>query len=364
MDHSVSATMNTLAGDDLIAWRDGAAGRLRLNRPKALNALTHEMCLGIEQALEAWIDDDRIKCVIIEGEGEKAFCAGGDVLPIFNRGREIIPFWHKEYRLNHLIRFYPKPYVALIDGIDMGGGVGVSSHGSHRIVTGNSLIAMPEVSIGFIPDVGGTWLLSRAPGETGRFLGMTASRMKAADAIFAGFADHMTSREAIPQIVEALVSGNNPDEVCGEHARRPEPGVLEENREAIDATFAHDTALACRDALNEIAGTGADWAVKAAQSMDYACPLSVAATHHAVHQARGFTDFAQSLALEYRFAWHMMDDTNFFEGVRALLVDKDKSPKWSPPRLEDVTPEMIAASLAPLSDDEEWTLESARGRKP
>ncbi len=266
-----------------------------------------------------------------------------------------MPFWREEYRLNHLIRHFPKPYVALIDGIDMGGGVGVSAHGSHRIVTENAIVAMPEASIGFIPDVGGTWLLSRAPGEIGRYLGMTGARMNAADAIHAGFADHYVTRDRLAGLIAALVAGGDADTVCADFAAAPEPGHLERNATAIDADFGHDTTLACRNALEERAEKE-DWAAKAAKSFAYACPLSVAATHHAVHRARGFTRFEESLALEFRFAKRMMDGPNFIEGVRALLIDKDRAPKWAPACLEDVTPAMVEACFAPLPDDEEWTL--------
>ncbi|TCD14912.1 enoyl-CoA hydratase/isomerase family protein [Oricola cellulosilytica] len=354
--------IDTVAGDELIVWREGTAGRIRLNRPRALNALTHNMCLAIEDVLLAWIDDDRVKCVIIEGEGEKAFCAGGDVMPIFQHGKDLAPFWFKEYRLNHLIKHYPKPYVALVDGFDMGGGVGVSSHGSHVIVTENALLAMPEVSIGFIPDVGATWILSRAPGETGRYLGMTAARMRADDAILTGFATHRVPRDNLGKVANALVGGADPDDVCGQFAQAPEPGHIAEHRDAIDAIFSKDTAIGCRGALEAEAEKGAEWAAKALDALNYACPLSVAAIHEIAHLARSFPDIEQCLALEYRFAWNMMDGTNFQEGVRALLVDKDRKPKWTPARLEDVTSEMIAASFAPLPPGEEWSLAAAGGR--
>lgn len=344
--------------NELIVWREGAAGRIRLNRPKALNALTHRMCLDMEATLLEWRDDGDVACVIVDAEGDKAFCSGGDVATIWREGKKGVGFFRDEYRLNHVIRHYPKPYVALVDGINMGGGVGISAHGSHRVMSENALVAMPEVSIGFIPDVGGTRLLADAPGEIGRFLGMTAARIRSGDALHAGLADYHVGRDRLEELAQALADSGDADSVCEDFADAPVPGFLRKNQDVIDDVFGRPEALECRNALALHAELH-EWATKAVTTLVHACPLSIAATHHAVGRAKYFSEFEESLELEYRFAWHMLDAPNFYEGVRALLIEKDKDPKWSPETLEEVTPEMIEACFAPLPDGEEWSLEDA-----
>ena len=253
---------------DLLVWREGVAGRLRLNRPQALNALTHDMALGIEKALLEWRDDDAVKLVIIDAAGDKAFCAGGDIQQLYALGKagDYDParkFWAEEYRLNALIANYPKPYVAIMDGITMGGGVGVGAHGSHRIVTERTMLAMPEVGIGFLPDVGGTWLLSRAPGKTGYYLGMTGARMDAADAIYAGFADTYMESGKLDAFAAKLAESADVVPVIAEFATRPPESQLAAARTGINDAFGQSGPVAIANRLEIMTNAGSDWAAAA-----------------------------------------------------------------------------------------------------
>ncbi|GAB4347897.1 MAG: enoyl-CoA hydratase/isomerase family protein [Oricola sp.] len=349
--------MSGTAGGDLLVWRDGAAGRLRLNRPKALNALTHDMARGIENALLAWREDDTVGLVIIDAAGDKAFCAGGDIQQLYALGKagDYEParrFWAEEYRLNALIANYPKPYVAIMDGITMGGGVGVGAHGSHRIVTGRTTLAMPEVGIGFLPDVGGTWLLSRAPGRTGYYLGMTGARMDAADAIYAGFADNYIESDRLEAFAARLVETANVDAAIAEFASEPPAGTLAAARAEIDDAFGRENPLAIADRLDIMATGGSEWAASALKALRRTAPLSVASTFEAVRRAEGFSSIEQCLALEYRFSHRVLEGHDFLEGVRAAVIDKDRNPDWQPKRLEDITPDMVETMLGPLGDAE------------
>jgi enoyl-CoA hydratase len=315
---------------ELIVAREGKLGQLRLNRPDALNALTLDMALEMEKALLGWRNDGDVETVVVCGTGDRAFCAGGDIQYLFETGQQNPEpgrrFWRDEYRLNALINAYPKPYVALMNGITMGGGVGVSAHGSHRIATENTMLAMPEVSIGFLPDVGGTWLLSRAPGETGLYLGLTGARMKAADAMFAGFANSYVPSQA------------------------PE-GALPGLQEKITRAFAHDNLKTCLKALEEMAAEGDEWAQKAAAMIGKNAPLAVATTFAAIRRARKFTALEESLSLEYCFAHRAIAGHDFLEGIRAMVIDKDRKPQWRPASLDEVTPEMVDELLAPLGEE-------------
>lgn len=344
--------------EDLLVWQDGALGRLKLNRPKALNALTFEMALGVRDALEAWRDDDTISAVVIEGEGDRAFCAGGDILHLYNIGRETpqvgVDFWRDEYRLNAMIARYPKPYVSLMDGITMGGGVGVAAHASHRIVTERSMIAMPEASIGFLPDVGGSYILSRAPGLSGLYLGMSGARMNAADAIYAGFADTFVHSSDITSFLNMLKSGKGVDDCVKTHAKIATDGQLESQQSVILEAFNQATALDCAVSLEVMSANGNEWAAQTLKLLRKNAPLSVASAFHAIREAANLATLEECLALEYRFAAGTLYREDFYEGVRAVVVDKDSKPMWQPSRLEDVTEEMVASAFASLGDNE-WT---------
>ena len=349
--------MSEALTDDLLVWRDGAAGRLRLNRPQALNALTHDQALRIEKALLEWRDDDTVKLVIIDAAGDKAFCAGGDIQQLYALGKagDYEParrFWAEEYRLNALIANYPKPYVALMDGITMGGGVGVSAHGSHRIATERTMLAMPEVGIGFLPDVGGTWLLSRAPGKAGYYLGLTGGRMDAADAIHAGFADSYIESDKLNALAAQLAEGVDVDAAVAAVASEPPVSKLAAAQADIDDAFGKSDPLAIAGRLEEMTEAGNEWAASAMKGLRRAAPLSVASTFEAIRRAEGFETVEQCLALEYRFAYRVLQGHDFIEGVRAAVIDKDRDPQWQPARLEDITPDMVEEMLGPLGDAE------------
>ena len=337
---------------DVLIRKTGRAGRITLNRPKALNALTWDMCLKIERALDAWRDDDQVALVVIDAEGDRAFCAGGDIAEMYRTGTSRDfgygrRFWSDEYRLNAKIAEYPKPYVAFCQGYTMGGGVGVSCHGSHRIVCENSRIAMPEVGIGLIPDVGGTWLLSRAPGRLGEYLGTTAFRMSPQDAIHAGFADTYIPRETWPDLIDTLERGGDVTTIDAADTPPPE-GVLAGHADWIDRTFAGATLGDVMRALATDEGPLADDTRKA---IGRASPLAAACAFAAIGRVRGMGDLRAALETEYRFTFRAMEHGDFLEGIRAAIIDKDGSPKWRHASVEEVAAVDVAQMLMPLGDD-------------
>ncbi len=338
-------------------WQDGPIGFIRLNRPRALNALSHDMILKMEAALIEWEDDNEVSAVVVDGEGERAFCAGGDIVTLYHRGRadpEVgRQYWRDEYRLNALIGRYKKPYIALMDGIVMGGGVGISAHGSCRVVSEKTMLAMPEVAIGFIPDVGGTYLLSRTPGKSGLYLGLSGARINAADAIYAGFADAFVPGNKLEELVAALVDGMPANAALDKFKADPESGTLKQLQDRIDDAFSRDTALGCVMRLEEMSEGADQWAKTTLGTIRASCPLSVAATFAAIRSATG-RSLEQCLAAEYRFSHKVLLGSEFYEGVRAALIDKDRAPEWHPATLEEVTPEMVTAALAPIGD-REWS---------
>ncbi len=339
----------------LLAWREGATGRLRLNRPKALNALNHDMVTAIRSSLDEWASDAGVKCVIIDGAGDKAFCAGGDIRFMYDTGRQDPDpgrqFWRDEYCVNLLISNYPKPVFALMDGITMGGGVGLAGHASHRVVTERAMIAMPEAAIGFLPDVGGTYLLSRAPGKCGLYLGTTSARMKAADAIYAGFADAYISSDKLPQLCQRLSEGEGPDAVLSTLSSIAPAGELANMQTAIDSVFGGKTMLECMTNAESLAANNEEWAARTAKSMRHNSPFSLAATFHALEQASKL-DLEACLKMEYRFSYRVLNHDDYYEGVRAVIVDKDRNPKWSPAILEEIDLSEVEAMFADLGLDE------------
>ncbi len=342
--------------DEIIIRAEGTLGRITLNRPEALNAINHGMVKRIDAALESWRNDPSIAAILIDGAGEKAFCSGGDILHLYENGRENPeigrPFWADEYRLNAKIAHYPKPYIAVMDGITMGGGVRLAVHGTHRIVTERSLVAMPEVGIGFLPDVGGTFILAGAPGETGLYLGMTGARMNAADAIFAGFADVYVPSNNIAELVQLLATGHNVDRAIAQFASQAFNVELAEKQQDISEAFSKNSALGCVLQLGEMAERGNEWAARAFKAISRASPTSVAATFYAVLNAADFDTLEECLAMEYRFAYRTLNMHDFYEGVRAVLVDRDRNPKWKPSRLQDVTEEMIDEVFGAIGEHE------------
>jgi enoyl-CoA hydratase len=346
--------------------REGRAGRITLNRPEALNALTFGMIGDMRAALEAWKADPAVAVVILDGEGGRALCAGGDVISLYNSGpRGSAPdselaarFWRDEYHLNAAIKRYPKPYVAIMDGIVMGGGVGLSAHGRHRIVTEKSMIAMPETSIGLLPDVGGTFLLGHAQGRYGEYLGLTGARMDGADAIQAGFADIFMARADVAGFVARLCDGaGGPiDEIIEQAADAPVPvSKLAANREMISKIFAGETI----EAIQATALGSADpFAQKVVSDLHGKSPKALKLTLAALRSARKMAALEAALQMEYRLVTRLFDDGEFIEGVRALLVDKDKAPKWNPASLAGVTPQLVAEYLGPLMTRAELDLKA------
>jgi enoyl-CoA hydratase len=345
---------------DLHARRDGAAGRITLNRPKALNALTLDMVHSFATVLDDWTGDDSVRVVIIDGAGTRGLCAGGDVRALNDSGLRgdgmAETFWRDEYRLNAAIGRYPKPVVAVMDGIVMGGGVGISAHASCRIVTGKTMIAMPEVGIGLLPDVGGTWLLSRAPGETGTYLALTGTRIAAADAIHCGLADHFVQSERLGDLAKALVEADYSDDpkqeveaIVKSFASEPGPAPLAAKAAVIDAMFCHDTVEQC---LETARSSGDDWSIKVASEIEAKSPTSLKVTLAALRHARTLGSLEDCLNMEFRIINRMFHGPDFREGVRAALIDKDQSPRWRPANLSEVTEAAVSAHFVPLGPNE------------
>lgn len=323
----------------------GRIGQITLQRPEALNAVSHDMVLAIEEALDGWRDEDDVACVLIDAEGHKAFSAGGDLQFMhdtaakgdFEPGRA---FWRDEYRLNAKIAAYPKPYIALCQGFTMGGGVGVSLHGSHRVVGESSKIAMPECAIGLVPDVGGTLLLARAPGRLGEYLGVTGHRMNASDAMLAGFADCFIPEAEWPGLTETLIETGDWSAVAA-LARDPEDGPLMAVRTQVDAHFGADTPS---DILASLPDD--DWGMATAKAIRSGSPLSASCTIELVRRARESNDIRTALQQEYRFTSRSASEGDFVEGIRAAIIDKDRNPRWRHASVEDVTADTVAAMLS------------------
>lgn len=333
--------------DDIIITQHGHAGWITLNRPQVLNALTHEMCLAIEQALDQWRNDAGIVHVVIEGVGERAFCAGGDVAKLYEAGRagEFAygqKFWRDEYRLNAKIYHYPKPYIAFLQGFTMGGGVGISCHGSHRIVGESSRIAMPECGIGFVPDVGGSLLLARAAGHLGEYLGTTGARMRAGDAIYAGFADHYIPEEYWSALKRDLKKKDVVDAVSG-YSKIAHESAMAEDQHLIDSFFSHAGISQIVEALSSDQREFSD---KALKMLLRASPLSVACTLWIIREVRKEPSIERALEWEYRFTSRATEFGDFLEGVRATIVGKDNSPQWKHADCKDVQPGEITEMLA------------------
>ena len=345
--------------DEVLIRREGIAGRITMNRPAALNALTYSMVGRIWEALTAWQDDPAVGLVLLDGVGERALCAGGDVRALYDsRGQGsglARAFWREEYRLNALIGRYPKPFVAIQDGIVMGGGIGLSGHARDRVVTERSRLAMPETGIGLIPDVGGTWLLADAPGQTGIYLGLTGEPMGAADAIYARFTDAFVPSAKLSQLVARLLDarGGTVAAAIGALSEDPGPPPLAARRADIDRVFGHTTVEAMLEALS---GHPGEWAQKTAAALAQKSPKSLKLTLATIRQARTLGSLEAALNVEFRLTVRLFEDGEFPEGVRALIVDKDRRPQWSPARLADVRPDLVTAYLAPLPADEELGL--------
>ena len=327
--------------DDLNIRITGRAGRITFTRPKALNALSHPMALAIHAALDQWRTDPAVALVIIDAEGDRAFCAGGDIAAVYHAGRagnhaEGRDFFRDEYRMNAAIADYPKPIVAFMQGFVMGGGVGVGGHAGHRVVGDTTRIAMPESGIGLIPDVGGTWLLAHAPGRIGEYLALTGARMGPGDAIHARFADSYLPETEWPALIARLEETGDATLIQG--LTPPESPLA--NR---DLSHFGGADLAQIIAATEAAGDD-----ESLQALRRNSPLSMAAGLAMVRAARRDARMQDSLAREYRFTYRATAESDFLEGVRAQIIDKDRQPRWQAP----ATPEAVEAMLAPLGDHE------------
>jgi enoyl-CoA hydratase len=346
------------AQDEVLVTRNGALGHIRLNRPRALNSLTLGMVRTIAGALDAFESDPAIAVVLIDGAGERGLCAGGDIRAIYESGcrrdGHAERFLREEYALNARIASYRKPYVAVMDGITMGGGVGVSAHGSHRVVTERTRLALPETTIGFFPDVGTTWLLSRAPGEVGTYLGLTGETIGADDTVYAGLADWSVASADLPALHEALAAlapSATSAQVSGMLAALSRPrsaSPLERNRATIDRAMAFDEVS---DICSALERDGSEFAAGILRSMAAASPTSLKLTLRLLRLARSSASLEECLVREYRAACRALRGHDFYEGIRAAVMDKDKRPRWSPARLEEVGEALVAEHLAPVDDE-------------
>jgi enoyl-CoA hydratase len=348
-----------VAEPDLIVRREGAAGIIRLNRPKTINAMTYEMSVGIDAALDRFEADPEVALVLLEGAGERGLCAGGDIRGLYESSRAGGDlgkvFWRQEYIMNARIAKYPKPYVAFMDGLVMGGGVGLSAHGRHRVVTEKTKLAMPEVGLGFFPDVGGTWLLSRSPGEIGTYFGLTGQPMNGPDAIYARFADAVVPSGKLAALRDTLVnlragvSSADVQAAIDAFATGETSGPVAVNQPQIDRWFAHDRM---QDIIAALKGDGSELAQATLKTLGEKSPRGMVVALKLLRLARGSSSLEECLVREYRAALEVFRSDDFREGVRAAVIDKDRNPRWSPPRIEDVTAEMLARYLAEIGADE------------
>ncbi|MEE2920421.1 MAG: enoyl-CoA hydratase/isomerase family protein [Pseudomonadota bacterium] len=336
-------------------------GRITLTRPKALHALNAPMCDTILAALERWAEDPTVYLVMIDHEdGTRGFCAGGDIRMLAESGAgdagEARAFFHVEYRMNAALKTFPKPVLAIMDGVTMGGGVGLSVHGSHRVATERTLFAMPETGIGLFPDVGGGWFLPRLSGELGTWLALTGARLKGVDVAAARVATHYLPSELIPNLKKQVESADfsvGAAEMLNEILRglthAVPPGSFETHREVIDACFARETA---EEIVAALEASGDDWAVEQAATLRTKSPETVKVALRQVREGAKTETFEDNMRMEYRIGWRKVQSHDFLEGVRAVIIDKDNDPKWQPATLEGVSEADVAAYFEPLGADE------------
>jgi enoyl-CoA hydratase len=345
--------------EEVLFERRGHLGVVTLNRPKAVNALTAGMVLAMLDQLSAWADDDGVAAVLVQGSGERGLCAGGDIVAIYRDmlggGDETAGFWAAEYRLNSLIARYPKPYVAFMDGLVLGGGVGISAHGSVRIVTERTRTGMPETTIGFVPDVGGTLLLSRSPGESGTHAALTGAHLSGADALYLGLADHFVPSERLADLAAAL-ENETAEAAVGRFAGRAPASGLEAQRHWIDDCYAADDA---EEIVRRLRAAGGE-AAEAADTIEAKSPTAVKVALASLRRVRGLS-LDEVLAQEYRVGLRCLAGPDFREGIRAQVVDKDRNPNWRPATLGEVRADDVDRYFAPLGDRELVLLEKETG---
>ena len=349
---------SVVENEDVLVTVDRGVGLITLNRPKAINSLNHPMVTTMTGVLTEWEQDDDVTAVVVDGAGERGLCAGGDIVALYHSAKADGPdqglaaraFWYDEYLLNARIGRFPKPYVALMDGIVMGGGVGVSAHGSVRVVTDTTKMAMPEVGIGFVPDVGGTLILSRAPGLLGYHAALTGANFDGADAIAMGFADHFVPHDRLADLKAAIIS-DGIDAALAALATEPPPSNLVAQREWIDHCYANETVS---DIVAALRGHDAGPAVDAANLIAGRSPISVSVALEALRRAAKLDTLEDVLRQEYRTSCGSLRSHDFVEGIRAQVVDKDRNPKWSPASLAAVTTADVEAYFAPADRDLEF----------
>ncbi|MFQ5972580.1 MAG: enoyl-CoA hydratase/isomerase family protein [Alphaproteobacteria bacterium] len=344
------------AAEILFQVRSGL-GLVTLNRPEALNALTIDMIDSLRETLDDWAGRAEVRAVVVGGAGERAFCAGGDIRALFDQGKaggELTSrFYREEYRLNRTIFRYPKPYVALMDGIAMGGGVGVSVHGSHRVATERTVFAMPETGIGFFPDVGGSYFLPRLPGRIGLYLALTGARLDGADCLYAGLATHFVPASRLHDLLGVLEAGprgelSSVDAVLAGFATDPDQEAgLARQREAIDRCF---QGAELDEVLARLAAEATPWAEQTAATIRAKSPTSQKVAFRQL-LAGAALNFEDAMIMEYRLSQRFMAGHDFYEGVRAVVFDKDRTPAWEPDRLEAVTAASVDAYFQPLDHD-------------
>jgi enoyl-CoA hydratase len=343
--------------DDIIFEQRGSAGIVTLNRPKALNAITHQMVRALATQLDAWARDDAVTRVVVTANGERAFSAGGDIRALYDlitadRQEEALRFFREEYALNTAIKRYPKPYVSLIDGIVMGGGVGLSIHGTHRIAGDKYQFAYPEVGIGFFPDVGATYVLPRLPGKIGTWIALTGWRSDADDGVYSGLATHRVASDQFPELERALTTDEEVGEILKTFASPHKPGKLSSEHPLIDRIF---TLPSVEEIITALDNEMSEFGSQLARAIRQKSPLSLKIAFEQMQRGKSL-DFAEAMQTEFRIVNRVAKGKDFYEGIRAVVVDKDNAPKWQPASLEDVSEAMVAEHFAPLPAKQELTL--------
>jgi enoyl-CoA hydratase len=340
---------------EILFEQRGHIGLVTLNRPKALNALTLTMVRAMTPQMRAWAKDDAVKAVVVRSAGDRGFCAGGDIRALYESGRDKTPyasaFWREEYQLNTLIKEFPKPYVALLQGIVMGGGVGLSVHGSHRVACETTTFAMPESGIGLFPDVGGTWFLPRLPGRSGLYLALTGARLKAADIRHLGIATHIAPYADLDAIVARLAETDDADVVLTSYAAPPADAPIAPFMEDIDRLFDGNSV---EDVLDRLDADPSQWAAQTAATIRTKSPTSLKIAFRQMIEGAALP-FRDCMRLEFRLTERIQQGHDFYEGVRATIIDKDGAPRWKPASLAEVSAAMIDAYFAPFT--QEWSAE-------
>jgi len=342
--------------EELIVRREGVAGFLTLNRPKAIHALTAAMDEAMKEALLVWQDTPDVHVVMVDHSEGRGFCSGGDVAFLRNsaltdNGASGRKFFYEEYQLNHLMFEYGKPIVAFMDGITMGGGVGISQPAKFRVATENTRFAMPETGIGLFPDVGGGWFLARLPGRIGQFLALTGARLDGAECLWTGLATHYLSADSLPEAKARIAAGHEPEQVLAALSTTPPPARIEANTALIARHFASDRY---EDILASLEADEGEWAAKELATLRTKSPQACKVSLRQLRDSLACADFAANMVMEYRIASRVLTRPDFAEGVRAVIVDKTNDPKWDPATPEGVSDELIDSIFAPLPEGEEW----------